>query len=332
MTRSILGLALGLGLAGFLLLAAVPSQAAGLSLIEVPAAAGQPEMKGAVWYPCATASGAVRLDGGPTLPGVKDCPLVASHLPLVVISHGFGGWFAGHHDTAEALADAGFVVAAISHPGDSTRAPDSQHKQVFAALTERPEDIKRLIDFMLGAQRFAGAIDRDQIGFFGFSRGGFTGLALIGGEIDFRKATKSVCADFWLPFGCELYLRHSIPQESPPHDSRIKAAVIADPLFGQFFDVKAVRIPVQLWASEQGGDGVSPDDAAAADHNLAMTPDYHVVSHAAHFAFLPPCDARFAHDRPQLCTDAPGFDRAGFHAQFNAQIVTFMRAHLVSQQ
>ena len=40
-------------------------------------------------------------------------------LPLIVISHGQDGWFGGHHDTAEALADAGFVVAAINHPGDN---------------------------------------------------------------------------------------------------------------------------------------------------------------------------------------------------------------------
>lgn len=37
-------------------------------------------------------------------------------LPLVVVSHGRGGDSVGLHDTAEALADAGFVVAAINHP------------------------------------------------------------------------------------------------------------------------------------------------------------------------------------------------------------------------
>ena len=47
-------------------------------------------------------------------PGAKDCP-------VIVISHGSGGSFLGHHDTAETLADAGFVVAAISHPGITFR-------------------------------------------------------------------------------------------------------------------------------------------------------------------------------------------------------------------
>ena len=39
--------------------------------------------------------------------------LAGDHLPLVVISHGFRGSFVGHHDVAEALANSGFIVAAI---------------------------------------------------------------------------------------------------------------------------------------------------------------------------------------------------------------------------
>jgi hypothetical protein len=44
------------------------------------------------------------------------------------------------------------------------------------------------------------------------------------------------------------------------HDRRINAAAIADPL-SIFFTADSfagVTIPVQLWASETGGDGVEP--------------------------------------------------------------------------
>lgn len=40
---------------------------------------------------------------------------------LVVVSHGTGGDEYGHWDSAEALARAGFIVAAIRHPGDDSR-------------------------------------------------------------------------------------------------------------------------------------------------------------------------------------------------------------------
>jgi predicted dienelactone hydrolase len=61
------------------------------------------------------------------------------------------GSFVGHRDLAEALADAGFIVAAINHPSDSSHSPEHDHKDPLSALTDRPVDIKRLIDFMLGA-------------------------------------------------------------------------------------------------------------------------------------------------------------------------------------
>jgi predicted dienelactone hydrolase len=89
--------------------------------------------------------------GRTTLPGVKDCPIAGDKLPLVVISHGRGGDFIGHHDTAETLADAGFIVAAISHPGDTVS--DMSRSGDLSVTIERPTDIKRLIDFMVG--RFA---------------------------------------------------------------------------------------------------------------------------------------------------------------------------------
>jgi hypothetical protein len=43
-------------------------------------------------------------------------------VPLVVVSRGNGGFALNLYDIAETLADAGFVVAGIKHPGDATLA------------------------------------------------------------------------------------------------------------------------------------------------------------------------------------------------------------------
>ena len=101
-----------------LCLAAAGGHAAGFRFMELPAAADGPALEGAMWYPCTEPPGELQL-GLFTVPAAKDCPLAGEKLPLVVISHGRGGWFGGHHDTAETLADSGFVVAAISHAGDT---------------------------------------------------------------------------------------------------------------------------------------------------------------------------------------------------------------------
>ena len=33
---------------------------------------------------------------------------------------------------------------------------------------------------------------------------------------------------------------------------------------------------------------------------------------------------------PELCTDAPGFDRVVFLKEFNAEVLAFFRAHLTA--
>ena len=102
-----------------LCLTATLGDAADFQFIDVLADADGPALKGAMWYHCSEPPGEIVL-GNITLPGVKDCPVSGDKLPLVVVSHGRGGSFIGHHDTAEALADAGFVVAAIDHRGSTT--------------------------------------------------------------------------------------------------------------------------------------------------------------------------------------------------------------------
>jgi predicted dienelactone hydrolase len=322
------GLVLSFTLFCVTVFAAVPSLAAGFSLIEVPRDAG-PALTGGVWYPCATPPGEITV-GGVTMWGVKDCPVAGRDLPLVVISHGFGGSFIGHRDVAEALADAGFVVASINHPSDSGRSPERDHKDVVSALTERPADIRHLIDFMLGASPIAAKIDRDRVGVFGFSRGGFTALALIGGEINFRDVLAKSCPEGSVQPGCAEARSRPVPTQPLVHDPRIKAAVVADPFLGHFFATEGVHVPVQLWASEFGGDGVTHHDAATVAANLGATAELHTVTNAGHFAFLPPCSPDLAKAVPRICTDPNDFDRAAFHVEFDRQLVAFFRAHLVS--
>ena len=91
-----------------------------------------PALSGAIWYPC-------QAEPNDGLVGVKDCPITRAKLPLVVSSHGTAGWFGGHHDTAAALADAGFVVAAINHSGDNGN--DRSKSDDLSVFGSRPADI-----------------------------------------------------------------------------------------------------------------------------------------------------------------------------------------------
>lgn len=314
-------------------LVATHAAAAGVSVIEVPADREGPALRGLVWTPCASPSADVKL-GPRVIPGVRDCPVAGRQSPLIVVSHGYGGSYLGHHDTAEVLADAGFIVAAIDHSGDNHRlrgGPDD----TLSALATRTVDIRRLIDYMLLRWDAREHLAAAQVGFFGFSRGGYTGLVLAGASPDFERLASlpsSPCATAPESPACAhmhagLQALLALPLA---RDGRIKAAVIADP-FSVVFDargLKGVAVPIQLWASEHGGDGVAPADVDAVRRALSPSPDWHVARKAAHFAFLAPCPPAQIEANAEICRDAADFDRQAFHADFDAQVLAFFRHQL----
>jgi predicted dienelactone hydrolase len=302
-----------------------PAAAAGLKLVKVPADASGPAITVAIFYPSADKPSPLTF-GPLTVPVAQDGKLNGHDLPLIVLSHGRGGSFVMHHDTAERLADAGFVVAALDHPGDTVL--DKSLFNDFAVYLQRPLQVKRVIDYMTGASPFAAAIDPNRIGFYGFSRGGYTGLVVIGADPDFSLG---------LPWCegrkdkvCDQIRAQTYPKEPLTHERRIKAAAIADPLsvFFTATSLVGITIPVQLWGSELGGDGVDPRTVQAVDTALNAPHTFTKVEHAQHFSFLAVCPPEFADQQPVICKDPPGLDRARFHEQLNESLTKFFGARL----
>ncbi len=305
-----------------------PAAAAGIQFLD-----SDPALAGAIWYPCAAAPqpvplGRLSMQFINTLQGTKDCPVSGNRLPLILVAHGRGGWFGGHDDVAQALADAGFVVAAINYPGDN--GADRSKSNSLSIIASRPADTIRLLNFMLDDWRDHSVIDPEQIGFFGFSAGAYTGLILAGGNPDFSKIAP-ICTELNRMPACEQFRSGDIPPP-PPHEPRIRAAVLADTALNLMFSPAAladIHIPLLIWRSELGGAGVDPKNSAHTADSLPGKPEVRIVP-AGHFAFLPPCTPQFAANLPRLCTDPPGFDRTAFHRDFNAGIIGFFREHLVA--
>jgi predicted dienelactone hydrolase len=65
---------------------------------------------------------------------------------------------------------------------------------------------------------------------------------------------------------------------------------------------------------------------------LPSPPEYHLVTNAIHFSFLPPCSAAELQQFPRICTDATGFDRSAFHKDFEREVIAFLRKHLPEQE
>ncbi len=307
---------------------AAPANAAGIRFLN-----SDPQLAGLIWYPCAGTPqevplGALAVGPNVSLPGVKDCPVAATKLPLIVFSHGRGAWFGAHHDTAEALADAGFVVAAISHPGDNGK--DDSNSNGVSSFASRPADMIRLLDFLLHDWKDKATIDPSKIGFFGFSKGAHTGLVLIGAKPDYERLA-NVCQE---KTGVCQELHDGAARPHPPQDSRITAAVIVDPATGTVFTAEtlaAIKVPIQYWRSTLGGPGVGDGSGTArVAALLPRTSELHVVP-TAHFGFLAPCSSKLAAAIPRICADKPeGFDRLAFHREFNASIERFFREQLIA--
>ncbi len=283
-----------------------------------------------IWYPAMGTAVEVRLGLGSqrVVPGA---PVPSGPHPLIVLSHGTGGDFAGHADTAVALARAGFVVAALTHPGDNWR--DSRQA---TRIEQRPAALSATISYMLQAWPGHVAVDPDRVGAFGFSAGGFTVLAAAGGRPDLGRLGAH-CREHPAFFDCMLI--KSQPRAAPTapwpemRDPRLKAIVVAAPALGFAFDAKglaAVTIPVQLWRADADQILPAPFYADAVRAALPQPPEFHAVAGAGHFDFLTPCadPARM----PQLCASAPGFDRAAFHAAFDREVVRFFREKLKARR
>lgn len=253
--------------------------------------------------------------------------------PLVLISHGNGGGLAAHADTAEALADAGYIVVAIAHPGD-TKGDDRDPARKW--LIERIGHVTRVLDYLQSEWEGRATVDRSRIGAFGFSAGGFTVLVASGASPSAALA-REYCRKTIAEFACRLKLDAELSRLGGkdaasyqwPHDNRIKAAVIAAPALGFSFDrdgLAKVQIPIQLWAAEKDDRAPVSTNTAPLLERLPASPEYQLVKGADHFAFSRPCEPGDKNRRS--CKGPAGFDRAAFHEQFNRKVVVFFNRAL----
>lgn len=325
-------------LSAVLLLAAGQAGAVGFQSATAPDPDDRPLAIG-IWYPSDAA-----VPDRPNTPVRQalalDGAISGDGLPLVVISHGSSGWLGGHAGLAKALAEAGFVVVAVTHTGNN--AEDNSYPAA-RRNQDRPRHISRVLDFMLAGWPGHDRLDPSRIGIFGFSAGGFTALVAIGGTPDLRLLIQHCRQDPDEP-ACSLGeagnsdAPGSAARRPAPvwvHDPRIRAAVIAAPGLGFAFDkaaLAAVTVPVQLWTAADDAKVPDATNAEIIRAALPVPPDFHRVEGAGHYAFMAPCNPRLQALEPEIwamvCVDAPGFDRAAFQRQLNSDIAAFFRTQL----
>jgi predicted dienelactone hydrolase len=273
----------------------------------------------AVFYPSPSASRTSHV-GPYELAATPDAPVAPGEHPLVVISHGHGGSMWGHHDLAEALARAGYVVATLEHAGDNWH--DQSAVATGRMLIDRPHQVSAAIDRVLADRALH--VDPARIGVAGFSAGGYTALMVIGARPDFtrfrgyceRHPDDEMCALRDVPF----------PALDRAKDPRVTAAFAMAPL-GLFFGPGAfddVTAPIFLaWATADRV--LLPAENAELVKRAPTLQGTRVVEGAGHYVFLAPCSFT-----EELCSDPAGVDRAAVHAQLARDAAAFFSRGLVA--
>ncbi len=285
-----------------------------------------------IWYP-STSDAMIHKFGFYDLDVAVAGVPIKKHLPLIIMSHGTGGYALGHITLAVALAKAGFVVAAVEHRGDNFH--DQSRAFTRANFASRAQQISAALDFLTGNWHYKKLIDPIRIGMFGHSAGGATSLIIGGGVLDWGQVVR-FCVEHPEDWGCVNSRKQNPAQEqamidmSPiaAADRRVKALVIAAPALTHGFapaGLAKLKIPVQLWVA--GKDEITPD-ARMLPTLMTFKPEQHDIPNAGHLAFLPPCPEKLRAVAQMLCTDPQGFDREAFHQDLNAAIVRFFRDHL----
>ena len=303
-----------------------------------------------VWYPAAdTSIETPQLIGPPDKP-LFDAGSATPHaafapslepFPLILLSHGSGGSARQLAWLGTALARAGFIAAAVDHPGNN--AVSGYTLEGFTLWWERATDLSEVLDGLLADPELSPHIDKDRIGAAGFSLGGYTVLELAGARTDVaalfdlchKDPANTVChspemKDMPTPDKILESVRktsgESLARSADSfRDPRIRAVFAMAPGLGftQTPDsLHQIRIPVDLVVGS--ADPIAPP---ASNANLIKAgirgARETILPGVVHYTFLDTCTPAGKESYPVDCTDPPGIDRAAVHTQVSDMAIQF---------
>jgi predicted dienelactone hydrolase len=289
----------------------------------------------ALFYPTQTEAATIAM--GPFSPTVAvNAPADKVFKGLIVLSHGLGGTELGHVTLAQALARAGYLVAALRHPRDNYRDRSLINESGIGYFIERPKQVTKVIDALLRDKEWSERITQDSKGYriaaLGHSAGGYTVLALAGGKPDLMQllthCEKNRMDD---PIFCGVRRQQPTTVDAATNaptptlrDTRIRAVAAMAPT-GAMFSLASfedIRLPVALFIA--GGDRfLVPRFHAERIAKYVRSIEISRDPDALHFAFMDKPSTPIPTEDGDIGADPAGFDRARFLAKISGELVLF---------
>lgn len=277
------------------------SSSVGYRQLDLADEQGERALSGAVLYPTGAAGDKTSLGENPAffgVPVVNDAPPQPGLHPLVVLSHGYGGNWRNELWLAHALAQKGYIVAAINHPGTTSF---DMKPALAAKLWLRPDDISRVITALQADAAIAGNTAPGRVAVVGHSLGGWTALAIAGARFDADRFETDCLTQKQLA-SCKVYQAIGAGKDDASRarlnesarDQRVGAVVSLDLGLARGFtpaSLSAVTIPVLVIAAGFP----NPDLPAALESQYLMkflpekTSRYWEIADATHFSFMQLC-------------------------------------------
>lgn len=203
-----------------------------------------------------------------------------SRLPLVVISPGFSADRKFFAYLARHLASHGLTVAALEHPRSnserslSVSTVDNPGQLLPATeFIDRPKDVSFVLNELAALNQqsglLQGKLNTEQVSVIGHSLGGYTALALAGGEVNLealRQFCKNSSVIGQAPADWLQCAAADLPDRKLQlRDQRVRSVIALNPLVGNLFGkagLTEVTIPVLMLAGTE--DTVTP----ALNHQL----------------------------------------------------------------
>ena len=285
----------------------------------------------ALYYPTAAAARPVAM--GPfTVTAAMRAEPEATVKGLLLLSHGTGGSELGHSTLAQALAQSGYQVAALRHPGDNwqdTALRDGPGAARY--FVQRPQQVSHVIDALLQDPLWKDRIARDsrgpRVGALGHSAGGYTVLALAGGVPQWSRLSSHCSTQAALdPIFCSIGRGQPAAAADMPSvaDGRVRAVAALAPV-GVLFSAASlagVSAPTLLVEAEQDRFLVPRFHSGWVAQNLPQAERIRVPN-AWHFVFTDTPSMPLPSPDGDIGANAPGFDRAAFLSKLGRTLSVF---------